>query len=140
MKYIQIIFFFFLIAAHYSAQNLQLAGTPKPGTVMIGNAENISKIALNDRELQYDKNGTFTFGFDRDAEGMYTLMIEYLNGDIETKMLKLEKREYNIQRINNLASKYVSPPKSELPRIERERAMMRQARSEIGKIDSALFT
>ncbi|MFC2135227.1 M23 family metallopeptidase [Bacteroidota bacterium] len=122
-----------------SAQNLKLAGIPKPGTVMIGNAKNLSKITLNDRELQFDKNGTFTFGFDRDAEGIYTLMIEYINGDIETKMLKLEMREYKIQRINNLASKYVSPPKSELPRIERESEMMRQARSEIGKIDSALF-
>ena len=139
MKNYKIIYFFFLIASITSAQNLQLAGIPKPGTIMIGNADNISRITLDERELQFDENGTFTFGFDRDAEGNYTLMLEYTNGDIETKILKLEKRDYKIQRINNLASKYVSPPKSELPRIQRERKMMLEARSEIGKIDSAFF-
>lgn len=122
------------------SQNLELFGIAQPGNAMIGKADNIYQVMLNNEKLQVDENGVFLFGFDRDAEGTYLLKIKYTDGKSEIKKFDLPSREYDIQKINSSKKQFSSPPEEELPRIERERQRMREARKKIGIDESAYFS
>jgi murein DD-endopeptidase MepM/ murein hydrolase activator NlpD len=134
-------FIFFLICLQFIAysQELQLFGTAQPGNAMIGKADNILQVMLNDEKLKIDDNGVFIFGFDRDAKGTYLLKVKYKDGKSEIKKFDLPERKYDIQKINSTKKQFSSPPEEELPRIERERQLMREARAKIGIDDSAYF-
>ena len=58
----------------------------------------------------FDSIGNFVIGFDRDDTTNHLLLVE-MEGKSILKKIILPKREYNIQRINKMAQKYVSPPK-----------------------------
>lgn len=131
--------FLSLTALSINAQELKLIGKAEPGGVLIGTGKNISSAYLNDTKLMVDKNGIFILGFDRDAAGAQYLKVEFENGEIETKKILLPKRKYVIQKLT-IAEKYVNPPQEELERIEIESKKMNEARSQVGKIDSALFS
>ena len=132
---------FVILALTYSLTNAQLKlyGTAKPADLMIGSAKNISTVTLDGKKIQFDKNGIFVFGFDRDAKGTHKLIVTYTDNKSETKIFKLPKRKYIVQKLK-LAAKYVNPPKEELPRIEKEAGEMKKARATVGIIDSALFS
>jgi murein DD-endopeptidase MepM/ murein hydrolase activator NlpD len=138
IKTILTINFFWLFVVTTNGQSLKIIGKAEPGNVLVGIADNAKSIFLNDIRLTVDNNGTFVFGFDRDATGTHNLKVIYNDGKEEIKKIKLPKRKYQIQRLK-IASKYVTPPQEELERIELEREKMKEARSEVGKIDSALF-
>jgi len=136
----KIILFIICIQLITISQELKLFGIAQPGNVLIGKADNISQVMLNDKILQFDKNGYFTFGFDRDAKGTHLLKIKYTNGKSEIKRFNLPEREYEIQKITSTKQEFTGPPPEELPRIERERELMRNARRKIGIIDTAYFS
>jgi len=121
------------------SQDLQLYGIAQPGNAMIGKAKNIYQVMLNNNKLKVDHNGIFIFGFDRDAKGTYLLKVKYQDGKSEIKKFDLPEREYKIQRIKSDKKQFSSPPEEELPRIERERQLMREARKKIGIDGSAYF-
>lgn len=139
MKKYLLIYFVLIINITVFSQNLKLYGELKPGNVLVGIDDNIEQVKLNDIILQVDNNGYFLFGFDRDAKGTYYIKIKYSDGKSETKKLELPERKYKIQKIDNMDQKLVTAPDYELDRIANERKTIKQARKEIGKIDSALF-
>jgi murein DD-endopeptidase MepM/ murein hydrolase activator NlpD len=53
----------------------------------------------------------------------------YPDGRIEKKILKIAKREYDIQRIDNLPKRKVTPEKMDLVRIRKESALVKKARN-----------
>jgi murein DD-endopeptidase MepM/ murein hydrolase activator NlpD len=135
----KIISTFLLLAINFTyAQSYTLNGKVQPGNLIIGKGKNVQSVFLNSSQLQIDGNGIFVFGFDRDAEGVHELKIIYSNGKEEIKKITLPKRKYQIQKLK-IAEKFVTPPKEELDRIDKETAMMKEARTEVGKVDSALF-
>ena len=86
-----------------------------------------------------DDEGYFTFGFDRDDNSAHYLQIKFSGGKVIIKKLTLPKREYKIQRINNMKSKYVSPPDSELVRISREREIIKSGYSKLNTSSEANY-
>lgn len=130
---------FILSCVTIFSQSAELYGTAQPGNAMIGKAENVLQVMLNNKIIQVDKNGMFIFGFDRDAEGTHLLKIKYIDGKSELKKFSLPKRQYDIQKINSNKKQFSSPPEEELARIERERQLMREARKKIGIVDTAYF-
>ncbi|MEW6195173.1 MAG: M23 family metallopeptidase [Bacteroidota bacterium] len=130
-----LLLFPFLIS---SAQGLKFYGEFKPGNVVVGAGANIKEAWLDNDLLQVDGSGTFIFGFDRDAAGTHSLKVIYTSGKEEIKKIKLPKRKYQIQKLK-IADKYVTPPKEELERIEVESQKMKEARAQVGKVDTALF-
>ncbi len=137
-KTILIISIFLSLLLTISGQNLKIIGKAEPGNILVGIAKNTSSVFLNDTRLAIDNNGTFVLGFDRDAAGTHNLKVVYNDGKEEIKKIKLPKRKYQVQKLK-IASKYVTPPKEEQERIDQERELMKKAREEVGKIDSALF-
>ncbi|MBI1260687.1 MAG: peptidoglycan DD-metalloendopeptidase family protein [Rhizobiales bacterium] len=107
---------------------VSLKGTPEQGALMIGQTEPGAKVTIDGRSLMVSQKGYFAFGFDRDHGPKATLVVTTPDGVSETKSLAVAARDYDIQRINGIAPKYVSPPAETLKRIAKEREMKKRAR------------
>ncbi|WP_051288599.1 M23 family metallopeptidase [Brumicola pallidula] len=109
---------------------LVLNGSLTQGALLRGKLPSGSVVWLNNKRINILLSGDFVFGFGRDAA--LTQKLEWqLPGQTSRnqKNLKLAKREYNIQRIEGVASKYVSPPKEVLARIRNDNVQIATARA-----------
>lgn len=106
---------------------LSLRGEPAPGALLIGQVESGARVWLDDRALRVNADGYFVFGFGRDAQGESLLRIEGQAGKQE-RLIELRKREWNIQRVEGVPARTVTPPAEELARIRAEAALVRAAR------------
>lgn len=136
----KLLFALIIFQATLISQTLKLYGTAQPGNAMIGKAPGAQQVIFDDKIIQVDETGKFIFGFDRDDKGTHILKVKYKSGRSEIKRFTLPEREYEIQRITSSKKQFSAPPEEELPRIERERQMMREARAKVGKIDTAYFS
>lgn len=138
-KNIALFFIFFLsLSKSFLSQEVKFYGSAKAGGIIIGNGEKVAAAWLNNKKLQVDKSGTFIFGFDRDAEGIYKLRIKLKNKKIIKYEYRIEKRVYDEQRLT-LQNKFINPPKRELKRIRNEIKKIKNARTKIGRLKTALF-
>jgi len=128
-----------LAQAQVAKNKLELIGKPVPGNLMVGKATNALEVYLNDVKLKIDTNGFFVFGFDRDDIGKQILKVFYADRKSESRELVLNKRKYNVQKINDLKQKYVSPPADVLEKIEKETQKITDARKAIDKTDTVYY-
>ena len=63
-------------------------------------------------------------------------MVEYPNGKRETKSVDPAARKFDIQRINGLPDKYVSPPQDVLDRIKRDSKAVGESRTHDTDLDA----
>ena len=129
MKKVILILFFFNLNI-FPAIGLELQGSLTQGALIIGKAPIGSVIFIDGRKLRVDpEDGVFAFGFGRDHSSRSNLKIIYPDNRIEIRTLLIKKREWNIERINGLPPKKVSPPKSMIIRIKRESEILNNIRS-----------
>ena len=83
------------------SQSVELFGELKPGNIIFGKGEKIKNIKLDEKEISFDENGNFVFGFDRDAKGKHYLIVQ-LNDRTVIKKIILHERKYKVQRINRM--------------------------------------
>ncbi len=142
MKFIIVFFLFwpFVLASQVGEERFKIHGELIPGHLIIGEAADASRVFLNGEPLLMSNEGLFVFGFDRDDTGTHMLKIAYIDGTIENISLNLQERAYDIQRINNLEQRHVSPPASELNRIAKERQIIQNARRQIDTTQTAYYT
>ncbi len=132
---------FFVFSSLLICGELKLIGTFRSGELIIGKADEILRVTLDNKILQFDeKEGLFVLGFDRNDSSSHYLTVKFADGSITSKKIILGERKYKIQRINRLKKKYVTAPQEELDRIEREDSIKIEAKSKIGRIDDALFS
>jgi len=117
-----------IIAGSAGAGSLELNGALIQGGLTQGLAPPGSVIHLNERPVRVASDGTFVFGFGRDAPSQATLNIRYPDGARETRLLDVESRQYETQRINGLPNRMVSPSEAALKRIRRENAWIAEVR------------
>ncbi len=129
----------FFITSFVSAQDILLVGEFKTGSVIFGIGEDIEYAFLDTLKLDVDSGKYFTFGFDRDDTTSHLLRIKFNEGRVILKKIKPVFGKYRIQRINNMKSSYVTPPKTASERIRRERIISRAARKRIGEVKEAYF-
>ena len=111
------------------ASELQLKGEMTQGSLIRGQVPVGHQVWLNDIPLKISADGYFAFGFGRDAK--LTPQIKWLDnkGELHVKLLKLQVRTYNIQKIEGIPSQYVSPPKEVSERIKRDNQLVAIART-----------
>ena len=119
--------------------NVVLNGKFTQGALLRGQAPAGSKVTLNGETVQTNKDGKFVVGFEREAPLQQTLVVKLDNGQKWQRDITLEKREYNIQRIDGLEQKMVSPPAEVTARIKQDNINVANARSGNTDLD-ALFT
>ena len=119
--------------------NVALNGKFTQGALLRGQAPAGAKVTLNGETVQTNKDGKFVVGFEREAPLQQMLVVKLDNGQKWQRDITLEKREYNIQRIDGLEQKMVSPPAEVTARIKQDNINVANARSGNTDLD-ALFT
>ncbi len=122
------------VAGHTNGAELQsgplyLDGTFTQGGLIRGKLPSGSEVKLNESSLKIAATGEFAFGFGRDAKLEHVLSYKLPGKDWKTKQIALSKRTYDIQRIEGVAQKYVSPPAEVLERIRQDNRQIAKARA-----------
>jgi murein DD-endopeptidase MepM/ murein hydrolase activator NlpD len=111
------------------AENVRLQGNFTQGGLVVGTAPPGSRVVLDGRAVRLSPDGRFVFGFGRDAAPDAELRIVAPDGAEEVRRLAIARRDYDIQRIDGLPPKMVTPPEDVLQRIREEGARVRAARA-----------
>jgi len=111
------------------ASDMQLKGEMTQGSLIRGQVPVGSQVWLNDKPIKVSPNGYFAFGFGRDEKLAHELKWLDNQGVEHTQPLQLQARTYDIQKIEGIASKYVSPPKEVSERITRDNRQVGKART-----------
>jgi len=112
-----------------AADEVELRGDWRQGSVIFGKAAPGSSASFNGRPLRVSPEGLFLIGLDRD-EGPKALVVVARPGVATFRReFEVAKREYDIQRLDGLPGKMVTPPPAALARIERDAALARAARA-----------
>lgn len=104
-----------VVAAEQSSQKVEsitLLDTLTQGAMVRGQVNVKAGVEVLGRSLRIDDEGYFVFGLGRDAEPELTILIHHTNGNTEKKTYSVLQREYDIQYVEGVASKYVSDRKS----------------------------
>lgn len=112
---------------------IEYYGELTQGGVLVGKTSPDGELLLNGERIEITREGRFVFGFGRDASLSQTLKVSDAEGRSVERILTLKKREYNIQRIEGVPQKTVTPPKAVLPRIREETAQVKAARKQFHK-------
>jgi len=110
------------------AADLKLEGDFIQGGLVIGQAKPGASITLDGSKVEQSADGYFLIGFSRDAKPDVNLTIRLPDGGEERRKLKIKKRTYDIQRIDGLPKRKVTPSPKDLKRIKKERAAIIKAR------------
>ena len=111
---------------------LDLTGTLSQGGLVVGSAPAGSQVKLDGTRLDIAADGTFLIGFGRDAAAAATLEVTFPDGSTETRRLGVAARSYDVQRIDGLPRRKVTPRSPEdLARIGREKKAIESARARI---------
>ncbi len=103
------------------------------GHFIIGKTDQDSKVFIDKKEIKVSKDGYFAFGLSRDRKYDVTITIKS-NGKTKRIVKRVQKRKYDIQRIDGLDEKKVTPPEEVYERIKKENKLIAEARA----IDSDL--
>jgi len=123
IKYILVII---LICFKVSA--VEFTGKFIQGHFIIGKTDPNSKIKIDKKQVRVSKDGHFAFGIGRDRK--YDVVITVEKNGIEEKITKkVQKRKYNIQRIDGLEEKMVTPPEEVYERIKKDNKLIAKARA-----------
>ena len=125
-KIIKILFIYLFFINNSVA--IEFKGKFIQGHFIIGKTEVNSKIYIDKKKVKVSKNGYFVFGIDRDRK-LDLIITKLLNGDKKTVSKKIYKRKYQIQKIDGLDEKKVTPPEEVYARIKEENNRIGKARS-----------
>jgi len=129
IKYILIIFLF-----SFKVSALEFEGKFIQGHFIIGKTDPNSKVKIGKRQVKVSKDGYFAFGIGRDRKYDVVITIEK-NGAKEKIIKRVQKRKYNIQRIDGLEEKKVTPPEEVYARIKKENKWIAEARTVDSNLD-----
>jgi murein DD-endopeptidase MepM/ murein hydrolase activator NlpD len=109
------------------AVRVMLAGTLEQGSLVVGTAKGAS-VTVDEAKVQVSAEGFFAFGLAYDQTKAASVAARFADGKTETRDVVPVLRRYDIQHVNGLPEKYVSPPADVIARIARENAMVGEAR------------
>ena len=106
-----------LVALFFSTQSfaLEFQGKFIQGHYIIGKTEPGALILVDKKKVKVSKDGYFAFGIEKDRK--FDIIITENNNKI---VKKIKKRKYNIQKIEGLPKKKVTPPEEFYERIKKK--------------------
>ena len=104
------------------------------GSFILGKTKPDSEVFIDKKKVKVTSDGYFVFGLGRDRK--YDVVITLnKDGNKQKIVKKVQKRKYNIQKIDGLEEKKVTPPEEVYERIKRENKWIGEVRT----IDSDLI-
>ncbi len=115
--------------ARAEASRLSFRGDLEQGGLVVGQAPPGSEITVDGKPVLVSPEGAFVFGFAYDQTAPAHLVARFADGGTETRDVVPTTRTYQVQRINGLPQKFVTPTPEELERIHREAMTIVAARN-----------
>jgi len=106
---------------------LALAGPLEQGSLVVGTAKGAT-VTVDGQSVLVSPEGLFAFGLGYDQAKSTSVVARFADGKTEPRDIVPVVRHYDIQHVNGLPEKYVSPPAEVLARIARENALVAEAR------------
>ncbi len=126
----RIIFLLFLLAAPaLCPASVQLQGEFIQGGLVFGKTEPGARVTHDGEKVPVSPAGDFLVGFSRDAPAESILVVRYSDGREEKRELHITQRKYDIQRIDGLPPRKVTPREEDLKRIKADRLAVKKARA-----------
>lgn len=120
---------FLLASANAKTVNdIKLAGEIKQGGLVVGKAPKNSTVTLNGKPLKVSANGEYAFGFSRDDNTEYTLIVSSANGDTQRKIFTPKSRTYKEQRIEGIKKSIMQPNPKAIERSRKDSKQVKAAR------------
>ena len=108
--------------------SLELKGEFYQGNLIIGQTEPGSQIFIDKSKIKVSKDGYFAFGLSKDRKN--DVIIKVINQNKTEEIIKkVYKKKYQIQKIDGLPQKQVTPPKEVYERIKNDNILIAEARS-----------
>ena len=107
---------------------ISFEGEFKQGGLLIGQVQEGQTVSYQGKTLNLTTNNQFLLGLGRNAPAITSITINSQDQEPETITLEIAARQYNIQKIEGVPSKTVTPPASDLQRIKQDASMVREAR------------
>ncbi len=115
------------------AQALEVNGALTQGALVFGRTVPGHEVELDGRSIRVDAaSGLFVFGVDRDASAELSLVEVRPDGTRADHVFAVAARDYDIERIDGLPPRKVTPNPADLERIKREGALITAARAHDG--------
>ncbi len=107
----------------------RLSGKIVQGGLVFGWANPDANIFLDGVAITQGKMGNFLLGFSYNAKPESYLKIQFKDGSVKQSLLFVKQRKYNIQIIDGLPKRKVTPSFRDLIRIKSEKTSMQKALS-----------
>lgn len=141
MTIFQRIYVMLIMVLALSGLNVARADTPvtldgdvMPGSLIIGTAPQGSRVMVEGRNVRVSRAGQFLAGLGRNASGQLVINVTGPDGTSSDHRWAIASRDYDIQRIDGLPKKQVTPDPEVLERIGRESGLIKTARKNDGEI------
>lgn len=108
-----------LLAPAAQADTLELAGQAVQGGLVTGRVDPGSAVTVDGRPVRVSADGVFLVGFGREA-AKAALEVAYPDGRRARREIAVTPRRFDIQRIDGLPERMVTPPPEAQERIKRE--------------------
>lgn len=89
---------------------------------------NAKSLSVDNRNISLDEQGRFVFGLGRNAKANLSIALFSEGGATENRRFQVQQREYETQKINGVAQKYVDPPAHIIERTKKEAQLVAKAR------------
>ncbi|MDZ4730706.1 MAG: M23 family metallopeptidase [Xanthomonadales bacterium] len=106
----------------------QISGEVIQGGLIFGQSQPGSTVTLDGESVLTSADGHFVIGFDRDESGTRELVISSPAQMPETMALTVQARQYDVERVDGLPPRTVTPDPEAAERIKQEAAMVASAR------------
>ena len=121
---------FLFVASFGPGWAIELPDEIIQGALVVGTVEPSAAVTLDSTPLRVNaRSGRFAFGVHRDRTKPFSLEVNYRDGRRETTSLPVRLRDYDIERIDGLPPRKVSPNTNDLARIRREARLISAARA-----------
>ena len=125
MRIFVVLIFLFITTSSFA---VTFEGKFIQGSFILGKTEPGSQIFIDNKKVKVTPEGFFVFGLGRDRKYDVVITVNK-DGNKQKIVKKIQKRKYNIQRIDGLEETKVTPPEEVYERIKRENEWIGQARA-----------
>ncbi|WP_457665585.1 M23 family metallopeptidase [Thiolapillus sp.] len=126
-----LVFLFLAAMALSVSAGTQLRGSFTQGGVVFGKTAPGARIVQDGEKVPVSPQGDFVIGFSREAPEHSELTITLPDGSLERRDLKIARRDYDIQRIDGLPERKVTPKEEDQARIRADQAAVKKARARL---------
>ncbi|MAH83190.1 MAG: hypothetical protein CBB68_02355 [Rhodospirillaceae bacterium TMED8] len=119
-----------------TACDVPFQGEGRQGGLMIGTVPKSAKVLVDGKRVRVSSAGRFLLGFGRDHQRPINVQVHLLNGHSYLCTLSVTPQVYEIQRIDGLPQRQVTPDQKAIRRIRAENAIISEVRrKDTGRTD-----